>query len=72
MQMDHLEAASETLGGRARSLDCRRFLGDPGPVLRALDDFLGLGPDIDAVLASTAQAFPRPPQLAPPLEVRRN
>jgi hypothetical protein len=114
MQMDGLEAASEILGGRARSLNCRDFLDDPGPVLRALDDFLGLGlgresiepvlagrlfsrdvkrpgesfdaearaedgrrlraglgPDIDAVLASMAQAFPRPPRLAPSLEVRR-
>jgi hypothetical protein len=113
MQMEGLEAASKTLGGRARSLDCRRFLDDPGPVLCALDDFLGLslgrettlqapagplftrdvkhpgesfdpearagegrrlrarlGPDIDAVLASMAQAFPHPPKLAPPLEVQ--
>jgi hypothetical protein len=114
MQMDGLEAASATLGGRARSLDCRDFLGDPGPALRAVDDFLGLrlgreaiertaagplfthdakrpgesydaaaraeedqrlrarlGPDIDAVLASMAQAFPMPPRLAPALEIRR-
>jgi hypothetical protein len=115
MQMDGLEAASETLGDRARSLDCRRFLDDPGPVLGALDEFLGLGieresieqalagplfmrdakhpgesfdpearaeegrrlrarlgPDIDAVLAGAAQAFPHPPKLAPPLAVRRH
>jgi hypothetical protein len=113
MQMDGLEAASAHLGGRARSLDCRSFLDNPGPVLGALDDFLGLGlgreatrqtlagplftrdakqpggsfdakaraeegrllraqfgSDIDAVLASTAEAFPNPPKLAPPLEIR--
>jgi len=43
LQMDGLEAASRQLGGRARSLDCRGFLDDPGPVLGAVDDFLGLG-----------------------------
>lgn len=42
MQMDALEAASQRLGDRARSLDFRRFLADPGPTLRAADDFLGL------------------------------
>jgi hypothetical protein len=113
MQMDGLEAASQHLGGRARSLDCRRLLDDPGPVLGAVDDFLGLGigpegiqrvqagplftrdlkhpgkafdpkaraeegrrlraqfgSDIDTVLASMAEAFPHPPKLAPPLEIR--
>ena len=43
MQMDALEVAATRLGERARSLDCRRFLTDPGPVLCAVDDFLGLG-----------------------------
>ena len=114
MQMDGLEAASQMLGGRARSLDCRDFLGDPGPTLRAVDDFLGLGlgreaidgvaagplfardakrpgeafdaaaraeddrrlraqlgADMDAVLASMAEAFPIPPRLAPALDIRR-
>jgi hypothetical protein len=47
MQMDGLEAASARLGDRARSLDSRLFLDDPGPVLAELDGFfgLGLGPD---------------------------
>ena len=43
MQMDILEAASAALGSRARSLDCRLFLDDPGQVLTKLDAFLGLG-----------------------------
>jgi hypothetical protein len=43
MQMDMLEAASARLGDRARSLDCRLFLEDPGLVLTRLDAFLGLG-----------------------------
>ena len=43
MQMDALEGASARLGERARSLDCGRFLADPGPVLGAVDDFLRLG-----------------------------
>ncbi len=42
MQMDALEAASTRLGARARSLDCRLFLEDPGLVLSRLDDFFGL------------------------------
>ncbi len=110
MQMDVLEAASARLGERARSLDSRRFLEDPRPVLRALEGFLGLGlgadridevvdgplfgrdakqpdrrfdageaaesrrrlrarlgRDLDEVLASVEQAFPRAPQLAAPL-----
>ena len=110
MQMDALEAASARLGGRARSLNCRRFLEDPGTILSGVDDFLGLqigaeqldevaagalfsrdakhpgqtfdararaeqqrrlrgqfGADIQAVLRSMDDAFPRPPVLAPPL-----
>ncbi len=43
MQMDLLEVASQRLGDRARSLDCRLFLDDPGEVLPRVDDFLGLG-----------------------------
>lgn len=43
MQMDMLEVASGRLGERARSLDCRVFLEDPGWVLPRIDDFLGLG-----------------------------
>jgi hypothetical protein len=53
MQMDILEAASAGLGCRARSLDCRLFLEDPGYVLTKLDAFLGLnlGPErLDAVV----------------------
>jgi hypothetical protein len=53
MQMDILEAASAGLGHRARSLDCRLLLDDPGPVLTRVDAFLGLnlGPErLDAVL----------------------
>jgi hypothetical protein len=42
MQMDVLEAASARLGDRARSLDCRLFLEDPGLTLRRVDDFLEL------------------------------
>jgi hypothetical protein len=41
MQMDAFEAASQRLGPRARSLDSRRFLQDPEPVLQAVDAFLG-------------------------------
>ncbi len=43
MQMDMLEVASQRLGERARSLDCRVFLEDPDLVLPRIDDFLGLG-----------------------------
>jgi hypothetical protein len=43
MQMDLLEVASQRLGDRARSLDCRLLLQDPGRVLPRVDDFLGLG-----------------------------
>lgn len=43
MQMDVLEAASERLGDRARSLDCRLLLEDPARVLPRIDDFLELG-----------------------------
>jgi hypothetical protein len=43
MQMDALEAASARLGDRARSLDCRVLLEDPGSVLPRIDDFFGLG-----------------------------
>jgi hypothetical protein len=42
MQMDVLEAASHLLGPRARSLDFRRFLQTPGPVLEAVDELFGL------------------------------
>jgi len=43
MQMDALEAASERLGDRARSLDCRVLLEAPDQVLPQIDSFLGLG-----------------------------
>jgi hypothetical protein len=43
MEMDMLEAASQRLGDRARSLDCRLFLDDPGFVVAKADAFLGLG-----------------------------
>ena len=43
MEMDVLEAASQGLGDRARSLDCRLLLDDPGLVLTKADDFLDLG-----------------------------
>lgn len=43
MQMDLLEAASQHLGDRARSLDCRILLAEPDLVLPRIDDFLGLG-----------------------------
>jgi hypothetical protein len=43
MQMDMLEVASQRLGDRARSLDCRLFLEEPDLVLPRIDDFLGLG-----------------------------
>lgn len=43
MQMDMLDAASQRLGDRARSLDGRLFLDDPGGVLPQVDAFLGLG-----------------------------
>jgi hypothetical protein len=43
MQMDALEAASERLGDRARSLDCRVLLEEPDQVLPQIDSFLGLG-----------------------------
>jgi hypothetical protein len=43
MQMDALEAASARLGDRARSLDCRVLLDDPGAVLPRVDEFFGLG-----------------------------
>jgi hypothetical protein len=42
MQMDALEAASARLGDRARSLDCRLLMEDPGLVLPRIDAFLGL------------------------------
>jgi hypothetical protein len=54
MQMDALDAASASLGDRARSLDCRLLLDDPGSVLPWIDDFLGLGlgrEHIDQVIA---------------------
>jgi hypothetical protein len=54
MQMDELEAVSARLGDRARSLDCRLLLDDPGSVLPWIDDFLGLGlgrEHIDQVVA---------------------
>jgi hypothetical protein len=53
MQMDILEAASARLGHRARSLDCRLLLDDPGHMLTKIDAFLGLnlGPErLDAVV----------------------
>lgn len=43
MEMDLLHAAALGLGDRARSLDCRLLLDDPGAILPMVDDFLGLG-----------------------------